>query len=117
MLTRAKLKAGEGKLKTFNPEIGRATRGRKMEMKKASSEHEKNFHKIFLPMSDMVEKLFADYEKRVAKKEKKKKVKEEDNASVNHGIGGDPPEPPSPSSSSISSSSSSHSHHSQFSSF
>jgi hypothetical protein len=63
-------------------------------------------------MSDMVEKLYADYEKRVAKKEKKKKVKEEDNASVNHGIGGDPPEPPSPSSSSISSSSSSHSHHS-----
>jgi hypothetical protein len=63
-------------------------------------------------MSDMVEKLYVDYEKRFIKKEKKKKVKEEDNSFVNHGIGGDPSEPPSQSSSSISSSSSSHSHHS-----
>jgi hypothetical protein len=62
----------------------------------------------------MVEKLFADYEKRVAKKEKKKKSKAEDDVAEGQGIGGDPLEPPSPSSSSISSSSSSHSHHSNF---
>jgi hypothetical protein len=43
MLTRAKLKAGEGKLKTFNPEIGRATRGRKMDDEERCVEHEKNF--------------------------------------------------------------------------
>jgi hypothetical protein len=49
-------------------------------------EYEHNFHKAFYCMSNMVEKLFADYEKRVAK-EKKKKTKEEDNASVNHGSG------------------------------
>jgi hypothetical protein len=48
----------------------------------------------------------------VAKEEEKKKAKGEDNASVNHGIGGDPLKLPSPSSSSSSSSSSSHSHHS-----
>jgi hypothetical protein len=57
-------------------------------------------------------KLYADYEERVAKKENKKKAKGEDDASVNHVIGGDPPNTPSPSSSSSSSSSSSHSHHS-----
>jgi hypothetical protein len=57
--------------------------------------------------------LYADYEERVTKKEKKKKDKGEDNVSVNHGIGGNPLEPPSPYSSS-SSSSSSHSHHSSF---
>jgi hypothetical protein len=62
-------------------------------------------------MSDMVEKLFVDYEKRVAKKEKRKKPKAYDDATEDQGIGGDPPKPPSLSSSSISSSSS-HSHHS-----
>jgi hypothetical protein len=38
-------------------------------------EHDQNFHKIFYRMSDTVEKLYAYYEKRVEKKEKKKKVK------------------------------------------
>jgi hypothetical protein len=77
-------------------------------------EHEQNFHMIFYRMLDMVEKLYANYEERVEKKEEKKKAKGEDNASVNHGIGGDPIEPLSPSSSLNSSSSSSHSHHSSF---
>jgi hypothetical protein len=80
-------------------------------------EHEHNFHKILYQMSYMVETLYADYKKRVANKEKNKKVKEEDNDSVNHGSGGYPLEPPSPYSISISSPSSSHSHHSQPSSF
>jgi hypothetical protein len=62
-------------------------------------------------MSDMVEKLYANYNKRVAKKEDKKKVKEEDTTSMNRGIGEDPPEPPTPYSISSSFSSSSHSHH------
>jgi hypothetical protein len=106
MLTRAKLKEGEGKLETFNPEIGCATQRRKMGDEELRIEYEKNFHKAFYRMSDMVEKLFADYEKRVAKKEKKKKDKAEDDAAEDQGIGGDPPEPPSPSSSSSSSSSS-----------
>jgi hypothetical protein len=43
MLTRAKLKEGEGKLKTFNPEIGHATRGRKMGDEERRVEHEKIF--------------------------------------------------------------------------
>jgi len=47
MLTRAKLKEGEGKLKTFNLEIGRATRGRKMGDEERCVKHEHNFHKIF----------------------------------------------------------------------
>jgi hypothetical protein len=85
-----------------------------MEDEELCSEYEKNFHRDFYRMSDMVEKLFADYEKRVEKKEKKKKYKGEDNALVNQENGEDPLEPPYPSSISISSSSSSHSHHSSF---
>jgi hypothetical protein len=104
ILTRAKLKEGEGKIKTFNTKIGHATRRRKMGDEELRKHYENNFHKDFYRMSDRVEKSFADYEKRV-EKEKKKKAKEEDNASVNHESGGDPPEPPSPSSSSIYSSS------------
>jgi hypothetical protein len=54
----------------------------------------------------MVEKLYANYEERVAKKEKKKETKVEDDALVNQGNGGDLPESPSSYSISISSSSS-----------
>jgi hypothetical protein len=83
-----------------------------MDDEERRAEHKHNFHKIFYRMPNMAEKLYVYYEERVAKQEKKKKSKGEDNASVNHVIGGDPPKTPSPSSSSISSSSSSHSHHS-----
>jgi hypothetical protein len=62
-------------------------------------------------MSEMVERMYGDYEKRMKNKGKKKEAPPDDYASVNQGVGGDPPEPPfSPSSSS--SSSSEHSHHS-----
>jgi hypothetical protein len=75
-------------------------------------EQEKIFHMVFYHMSEMVERMYGDYEKRMKKKGKKKEAPPDDDASVNQGAGGDPPKPPS--SPSISSSSSSeHSHHSQ----
>jgi hypothetical protein len=74
-------------------------------------EQEKKFHMFFHHMSEMVERMYGDYEKIMKKKEKKKEAHEDDYASVNQGTGGDLIEPPY--SSSISSSSSSeHSHHS-----
>jgi hypothetical protein len=47
MLTRAKLKVGEGKLETFNLEIGCATPERKMGNEELRTEYEKNFQKAF----------------------------------------------------------------------
>jgi hypothetical protein len=70
---------------------------------------------FFYRMSEMVERMYGDYEKRMKKKGKKKEAHADDDASVNQGAGGDPPEPPSlPGRSS--SSSSEHSHHSHHSS-
>jgi hypothetical protein len=66
---------------------------------------------VFYRMSEMVERMYGDWEKRKKKKGKKNEAQVDDDASVNQGVGGDPPKPPySPSSSS--SSSSEHSHHS-----
>ena len=74
-------------------------------------EQEKNFPMVFYRMSEMVERMYGDYEKRMKKKGKKNEAHVDDDASVNQGSGGDPLELPSlPSSSS--SSSSNHSHHS-----
>jgi hypothetical protein len=73
-------------------------------------DQEKNFHMVFYRISEMVERMYGDYEKRMKKKGNKMKHTH-DNASMNQGAGGDPPEPPS-SPSSSSSSSSEHSHHS-----
>jgi hypothetical protein len=78
-------------------------------------EQEKNFHMVFYCMSKMVERMYGDYEKRIKKKGNKNKSHVDDDASVNQGARGDPPEPPS-SPSSSSSSSSKHSHHSHHSS-
>jgi hypothetical protein len=78
-------------------------------------EQEKKFHMVFYLMSEMVERMYRDYEKRMKKKGKKKEAQDDDNSSVNQGDGGDPLEPPS-SPSSSSSSSSEHSHHSHHSS-
>jgi hypothetical protein len=75
----------------------------------------KNFHMVFYRMSEMVERMYRDYEKRMKKKGKKKEAHDNDDASVNQGAGGDPRNPPS-SPSSSSSSSSEHSHHSHHSS-
>jgi hypothetical protein len=111
MLTRVKHKQGEGTLKTFNPEVGCASRRKKMVEEDKHDEQEKNFHMVFYRMSEMVEGMYGDYEKRMKKKGRKKKAQADDNASVNQGDGGDPHEPPS-SPSSSSSSSYEHSHHS-----
>jgi hypothetical protein len=112
MLTRAKHKKGEGTLNTFNPEFGHASRRKKMAEEDKHDEQEKKFHMVFYRM---VERMHGDYEKRMKKKGNKKEAQADDDASVNQGVGGDPPEPPS-SPSSSSSSSSEHSHHSHHSS-
>jgi hypothetical protein len=70
---------------------------------------------VFYRMSEMVERMYGDYEKRMKNKGKKKEAHADDDASVNQGAGGDLPDPPS-SPSSSSSSSSKHSHHSHHSS-
>jgi hypothetical protein len=110
MLTREKHKHGEGTLNTFNPEVGRASRRKKMvEVDKRDEEM------VFYRMSEMVKRMYGDYEKRMKKKGKKNEAHEDDASLINQGAGGDPLEPPySPSSSS--SSSSEHSHHSHHSS-
>jgi hypothetical protein len=80
-----------------------------------SDEHEKNFHIVFYCMSEMVKRMYGDYEKMMKKKGKKKEANADDDASLNQEARGYPPEPPySPSS--YRSSSSEHSHHSHHSS-
>jgi hypothetical protein len=111
MLTRAKHKQDEGTLKDFNPEVGRASQRKKTVEEDKHDEWEKNFHMVFYRMSEMVERMYGDYEKRMKNKGKKKEARVNDNVSVNQGVGGDPPEPPS-SPSSSNSSSSKYSHHS-----
>jgi hypothetical protein len=76
-----------------------------------NDEQEKKFHMVFYQMSEMVERMYGDYEKMMKKKGKKKEAQVDDNASVNQGARGDPLEPPS-SPSSPSSSSFEDSHHS-----
>ena len=63
-------------------------------------------------MKNKVDTLFANYEKKMIKKEKNKEENLKDNASVNQGNGEKPLETPSPYSSECSSFSSSHSNHS-----
>jgi hypothetical protein len=66
---------------------------------------------VFYRMSEMVERMYGHYEKRMKNKGKKKEEHAYDDALVNQGARGDPLEPPySPSS--FSSSSFEHSHHS-----
>jgi hypothetical protein len=115
MLTRAKHKQVEGNLKTFNPEVVRVSRRKKMAEEDKHDEQEKNFHMVFYRMSEMVERMYGDYKKRMKKKGKKKEAHADDDASVNQGDGGDPPKSPS-STSSSSSSSFDHCHHSHHSS-
>jgi hypothetical protein len=115
MLTRAKHKQGYGTLKTFNPKVGHVSRRKKMVEEDKCDEHEKNFHMVFYRMSEMVERMYGDYEKRMKNKGKKMEAHADDDASIKQGAGGDPLEPPS-SPSSSSSSSSDHSHHSHHSS-
>jgi hypothetical protein len=111
MLTRAKHNQGEGTINNFNPEVGSASRRKKMVEEDKRDEQEKKIHMVFYRMSEMVKRMYGDYEKRMNKKGKKKEENADDDAYLNQGVGGDPPEPPS---SPLSSSSSSfeHSHHS-----
>jgi hypothetical protein len=69
MITRDKHKQGEGTLNTFNPEVGRASRRKKM-----AEEEYKNFHMVFYCMPEMVKRMYGDYEKRMKKKGKKKET-------------------------------------------
>ena len=78
MLTRAKMQAGEGTLEPYNSEIRRADRRKNMDANDACTEMEANFHKVFYMMADKVDKLFADYEERMAKERKGSEVKKED---------------------------------------
>lgn len=103
MLTMNKLQRGEGKFKSFNPEVGRAPRIENMVDEEAQIEEEKNYHKDFFTMVGEVDKVCVEYEKKIKLEEKEPN----DHALVNHGGGGEQP-PPSPSSSESSSSSSSH---------
>ena len=72
MLTRTKLKAGEGELEPFNPETGRETQRKKMAYDDACSEHDEASHKAFQQMLDKVDQLFVDYHERLENKENKK---------------------------------------------
>ena len=55
MLTRVKLKTGEGELEMFIPEIGRLHHRRKM-VEDYGTKDEKDFYKSFYQMADRVEK-------------------------------------------------------------
>jgi hypothetical protein len=72
MLTRSKHKQGEGTLKMFNLEVGHTSRMKNMEEEDKHDEREKKFHMVFYHMSEMVERMYGDYEKRMKNKENKK---------------------------------------------
>ena len=95
-----------------------------MDANDARIDMEAEFHKVFYMMADRVDKLFANYEEHMEKerkgsevKKEDKEVKDEGDASINQGGGGEeplePPSSPSSSSTSSSASSSSHSQHSK----
>lgn len=106
MISRENLQRGEGKIKSFDPEVGCAARRGKIVDEDVRLEEEWNYRKAFYTMVEKVDKLFAEYEKIMVKPQKKEGPK--DHALVNHEGGGEEPlEPPSPSSSESSSSSSS----------
>lgn len=73
-------------------------------------EEEKNFHMEFYSMVNKINKMFAEYEKKMEREEKEEPICY--HTSVNKGEGVEPSEPPSPYSSEFSTSSAS-SHHSK----
>jgi hypothetical protein len=109
MITREKLRRGEGELVEGDLEIGsrkRTSQSEKMGSKEGLSQQEREFQRTFFAMSKMVKVLYEDYleRKRPVQGESSKQDKSEE--------GEDPPKPPpsppsSPSSSSSSTSSSS----------
>ena len=68
MLIRNRLRRGEGKLKSFDPEVGCAHRRRNMADEKACYEEELNFHKTFYTMAENVRQLLSRLEKVEGKK-------------------------------------------------
>lgn len=98
MLTRNRLQRGEGKLESFDPEVGRLARRKEMVDEEAWMEQEWNYDNIFFTMEEKVDKLFAKYENKINLEKKEL----DDHASKNHQGGGkEPIEPPSPSSTKI----------------
>ena len=84
MLTRNKLKEGEGQLVPYDLEIGHVQWNNNIAEEEVHTELEKAFHKSFYQMADWVEQLFAKYQQRITNKERnKKKEKEEDASFVN----------------------------------
>ena len=79
MLTRSRLKWGEGVLEAFNLEIGHAHQREKMADEDYRWEYEKAFYKNLYQMVERVENLFVDYQERLENK-KTKKEKAKDNA-------------------------------------
>jgi hypothetical protein len=47
MIIRSKHKQGEGNVKKFNLEVGRASRRKNMAEEDKRDEHDKNFHMVF----------------------------------------------------------------------
>ena len=74
ILIRAKLKAGEGELEPFNPNIGCVTQRKKMEDEDFGIEDEKAFLNDFYHMENSVENLFPESQG-ILEKEGMKKVK------------------------------------------
>ena len=70
MLTRSRLKRGEGVIETLNPNIRRPHRREKMADEEYKEEDEKAFRKTFYQKVNRVEKLFANYQE-VGKEENK----------------------------------------------
>ena len=103
MLNRNRLRRGEGTLKYFYPEVGRAHRRRNMD-DDVRNEEELNFHKTFYTPADQVEKFFS----RLEKLEKAGENASEGKGSGHGNNGGDPP--PSPPAREIYSSYSHHHH-------
>ena len=62
MLTRNRLRRGEGTQKSFDSEVGRAHQRRNMD-DNVQNEEELNFRKTFYTMVDRVDKLFYRLEK------------------------------------------------------
>jgi len=62
MLTRSKLKLGEGELAETNPEIGRVYSKRKM-LEENPLESDPQFMDSFMTLKSMVEEMYRDYKK------------------------------------------------------
>ena len=84
MLTREKIRRGEGELVAENPLIGlrkRDSHSEKMASEEGLSQDEKEFQKTFLAMSEMVKVLYEDYLERkrpVLGESSKGKIEEEE---------------------------------------